>query len=510
MSAAAHPWAERSSHVALLTPTGRDADVTAHVLGREGLRTQAFASMDELCDAMSQGIGAVLVAEEALVARARDKLLETLGEQPAWSSIPVVVLTGEGELSGQIPRGLQAMASKANVTLLERPVRVATLLTTLRSALQDRQRQFDLRDQLAERHRREQALVESESRLRDAVNAVPYPMMLHTEDGQIVQLSGAWQRLTGYSASELRTTDDWSRRALDRAGAELPEDEWTVRTRAGDCRNWDVHSVPLGALPDGRRLQLTAAVDVTDYRELLESEREARDAAESANKAKAEFLAMMSHELRTPLNAIAGYSELLAMGVRGPVNDAQLEDLRRIDRNQRHLLSLINDILNYAKIEAGHVEFDLTPVRVRDLLRSVEPLVAPQLDAKRIYYEDRSMECDVLVQTDPEKARQIVINVLSNAIKFTSPGGLIVAECEVRGDRACINITDSGMGIPADKLEAIFEPFVQVERHFSSNHEGTGLGLSISRDLARQMGGDLTAESAIGQGATFSFTLPLA
>ncbi|MDB4908620.1 MAG: sensor protein [Gemmatimonadetes bacterium] len=502
------PAVERSSAVALLTPTGRDADVAALVLGREGVETRACACIEDLCGAMEHGLGAVLVAEEALASRARDQLLRSLRAQPSWSSLPVVVLTGEGELSRQIPAGLQEIATQPNVTLLERPVRVATLLTSLRSALEDRRRQFDLRDQLVERQRREQALVESESRLRDAVDAVPYPMMLHTEDGEILQLSSAWLRLTGYPPRALRTIEDWTSRALD--GKPMAGDAWTVRTEGGELRSWDVHSVPLGALPDGRWLQLTAAVDVTDYRELLESEREARGAAESANKAKAEFLAMMSHELRTPLNAIAGYSELLAMGVRGPINDAQLEDLRRIDRNQRHLLSLINDILNYAKIEAGHVEFDLAPVRVRDILRSVEPLIAPQLDAKRIFYEDRGRECDAVVRTDEEKARQIVINVLSNAIKFTGPGGIIVAECRTTHDTACVTITDSGMGIPSDKLEAIFEPFVQVERGFSSSHEGTGLGLSISRDLARQMGGDLTAESALGEGATFSFTLPLA
>jgi signal transduction histidine kinase len=290
-----------------------------------------------------------------------------------------------------------------------------------------------------------------------------------------------------------------------------------VRTAAGEARTWDVHTVALAPLPDGRRLRLTAAVDVTAYRALVEREREARAQAEFANRAKTEFLAMMSHELRTPLNAIAGYAQLLALGVRGPVTDEQRMDLERIGRSQRHLLSLINDILNFAKIEAGHVVLEARRVPVRDVLRDVEPLVAPQLRAKSLRYEDGTTACDLVVHVDPEKMQQILLNLLSNAIKFTEPGGVIAIGCETGAAQdgaesgvAHVTVTDTGTGIPADKLGAIFEPFVQVERHFASAHEGTGLGLAISRDLARRMGGDLSARSTLGVGTTFTLTVPLA
>jgi signal transduction histidine kinase len=308
----------------------------------------------------------------------------------------VSTTTGAGELSRAIPRALQAIAARANVTLLERPVRVATMVTVLRAALRARQRQYDVRDHIEER------------------------------------------------------------------------------------------------------------------RTLLERERAARLQAEEANRAKSEFLAMMSHELRTPLNAIGGYTQLLEMGVRGPVTEEQRGDLERIERSQRHLLGLINDVLNFAKLEAGRVHFAIEPVAMRDVLLGVEALVLPQLRAKGLRYVDAGECRDAVVLADEEKARQVLINLLSNAIKFTQPGGEIRLACDADDAWVRTTVSDSGAGIPADRLDAIFEPFVQVDRGLTSRQEGTGLGLAISRDLARHMGGDLSAASVVGAGSTFTLTLPRA
>jgi signal transduction histidine kinase len=293
-------------------------------------------------------------------------------------------------------------------------------------------------------------------------------------------------------------------------GSSLPAAESSVRTANGDERIWGVHTVALAPLPDGRKLHLTAAVDVTAFRQLLERERFARQQAEDANRAKSDFLTMMSHELRTPLNAIGGYAQIMSMGIRGPLTEEQQLDLQRIDKSQRHLLSLINDILNFAKIEAGHVAFDIEPVPLRTLLRDVEPLLKPQLSAKSIQYADTVGECDALVLADEEKARQVLLNLLSNAIKFTPPQGSITVTCAVSDDAVAVTVRDSGIGIAVSKLQAIFEPFVQLARDYASPQEGTGLGLAISRDLARRMGGDLEVESELGRGAAFTLTLPRA
>jgi len=250
-----------------------------------------------------------------------------------------------------------------------------------------------------------------------------------------------------------------------------------------------------------------AAIAVDNAR-LHRAEADARKAAEAANLAKTQFLAVMSHELRTPLNAIAGYAELMRMGIRGPITPEQQDDLDRIKRSQRNLLSLINDVLNYAKLEAGHVEFDTKSVPLHDFLTDIESLVTPQLQGKGVRYEYSECDSELTVLADAEKMRQIVLNLLSNAIKFTPRGGLVSIDCETSGSMVNICVRDTGVGIPDDKIGAIFEPFIQLDRKLTSAHEGTGLGLAISRDLARGMGGELKVESKVGEGSKFTLDLP--
>jgi PAS domain S-box-containing protein len=241
---------------------------------------------------------------------------------------------------------------------------------------------------------------------------------------------------------------------------------------------------------------------------LYEAERSARSAAEAANRAKSEFLANMSHELRTPLNAIGGYADLLAAEIRGPVNDEQLADLERIKRSQHHLLSLINDILNFAKIEAGRVQMTPRDVSMNEVLGQLEALVGPQLLEKRLRYDYLCCDSSYTAYVDPDRLQQVLLNLLSNAVKFTPAGGAIMVECSPDGDAMVVQVSDTGVGIPADKLESVFEPFVQLDRARWSGMIGTGLGLAISRDLARAMGGDLTARSTVDEGSTFTLRVP--
>jgi len=234
---------------------------------------------------------------------------------------------------------------------------------------------------------------------------------------------------------------------------------------------------------------------------------EAATAADDANRAKSEFLAAMSHELRTPLNAVIGYAQLLDVGIHGPVTPEQRADLGRIQRSSQHLLGLITDILNYAKVESGHLQYDIEPTPVDQSLASVEELIAPLATAKQISYRF-STECPgVRVCADPEKLRQILVNLLSNAIRYTSQGGHVEVHCTADDKNVLIDVSDTGVGIPPDKLEAIFEPFVQVDRAYNGQRQGTGLGLAISRDLARGMGGDLTVRSELGTGSVFTVRL---
>jgi PAS domain S-box-containing protein len=244
---------------------------------------------------------------------------------------------------------------------------------------------------------------------------------------------------------------------------------------------------------------------------------QARGTAEAANAAKGQFLAVMSHELRTPLNAISGYVQLLEMGLHGPVTGEQRRALGRVDHAQRRLLGLINDVLNYARLESGRVEYEIAPVRVSDVVTDVRPMVEPQLAAKGLAFDVRLPEDagarPAVVWADREKLAQVLLNLLANAIKFTPPGGQVRVElAERRGgsgppECVCLAVTDTGIGIPASRLHTLFEPFVQVRADLTRTAEGTGLGLAISRDLARGMGGDLDVRSVEGEGSTFTVSL---
>ena len=236
----------------------------------------------------------------------------------------------------------------------------------------------------------------------------------------------------------------------------------------------------------------------------------ARSEAEKANRAKSDFLAVVSHELRTPLNAIDGYAELLELGVRGPITPAQRDDIHRIRRSQKHLLALINDMLNFARLDAGTVRYEISDFSLDDAIRDVEVVTSPQLEARELRFVRHNCDGGAMVHADREKVEQILVNLMTNAIKFTEPHGEITIECDANPQRVTIRVRDTGRGIPVDKLSAIFEPFVQVSRAANAPTEGVGLGLAISRDLSRAMGGDLAAESVVGQGSVFTLTLPAA
>jgi signal transduction histidine kinase len=261
---------------------------------------------------------------------------------------------------------------------------------------------------------------------------------------------------------------------------------------------------------------MTHAVDVTlQVKARLEREHRTRELeraradAERANTAKGEFLSGMSHDLRAPLNAVGGYAQLVLDGIYGPTTEKQREGMLRIMRAQQHLLAVIRDILDFARVEAGHVRLDITNVRLSDVLQAVCVMIEPQMAAKKLTYECKGGEENAVIRTDRERAVQILLNLLTNALKFTDSGSVKV-DCSANQDRVSINVRDTGRGIPADRVAQIFEPFVQVGRNSDEAHQGIGLGLAISRQLARKLGGDLCVESAAGVGSVFTLELPRA
>ena len=280
---------------------------------------------------------------------------------------------------------------------------------------------------------------------------------------------------------------------------------------------------------EGEPAQLVSLRDVTDRKLALDQarrlahEQAARAEAEAASHAKSEFLAMMSHELRTPLNAVVGYVDLLELGLAGPLTEQQRQQLGRIRASGRHLLGLVNEVLDLAKVEAGRLAVRREAAEAADTAATAAALILPQVGERGLtLVEQRESAEGTTYLGDEDRVRQVLLNLLSNAVKFTPAGGRVMLThglskepdkgARLSGAREWVvfRVIDTGIGIPPQKLGAIFDPFVQVESGHTRPRDGSGLGLTISRRLARLMGGDLTVRSTPGSGSTFSLWLPSA
>jgi PAS domain S-box-containing protein len=357
--------------------------------------------------------------------------------------------------------------------------------------------------------------VTTRSRFQNLLELSPQVVWFGRPDGQITYCNPYWYEYTGFSEKKtigygwtdaIHPEDREHVLSTLQAAVQAGKDfEVELRLRAKDgsyC--WFLKRARPGKDNSGKvDAWLGIAVDI-------EERKKAEQEAWAASQAKSEFLASMSHELRTPLNAIGGYAELLGMGVHGPLNAEQAQDIARIRRSNQHLLTLINDVLNFAKIDAGQAEYRLTAVPVDETLRDTESMIAPQILKKGLRYSYEGGDKSYSVLADPEKLQQIVLNLLSNAVKFTEPGGTITLSSERRGNCIEIHVADTGPGVPPEKLDRIFDAFVQVDRRLNQPVQGVGLGLAISQDLAQAMDGKVTVESVLGEGSTFTLSLPRA
>jgi signal transduction histidine kinase len=369
-----------------------------------------------------------------------------------------------------------------------------------------------MRRRVSDTHRRD--------RLRGIIERLPDGIVVVDGVGNIRFANPAAVRLFGRSSQELIGTpfgfpliigETTEIDIVQRAGADICYAELRV----------------VDAEWEDEQMKLVALRDVTDRKRAeerahqLTREREARLEAEAASQAKSEFLAIMSHELRTPLNAVLGYAELLELGISGPLTDGQREQLRRIGMSGRHLLGLVNEVLDLAKVEAGRLSVRSAPATAEEAVVSAIALIQPQAAARGLQLVVSPLPDPGPVYIgDDERVRQILVNLLSNAVKFTPPGGKVGVDvsttdkpdrtARLLGNRpyVCMGVKDSGVGIPENKLISIFDPFVQAESGHTRSTEGSGLGLTISRRLARLMGGDLTVKSAAGQGSEFILWLP--
>jgi PAS domain S-box-containing protein len=375
--------------------------------------------------------------------------------------------------------------------------------------------------------RAQEAIARSEARYRDLVSRAPLIVCELAPSGETLFVNEAVRTVLGHEPARLQGELWWSALAPDVGAGDAEEMRKTM-----EAANVTAFELPV-ATADGRvkwiawnsanrygsdgalESVVLFGVDVSARREAeesarkLESERVARAEAEAANRAKSEFLAMMSHELRTPLNAIAGYADLLLLGIRGPLTPEQTADLERIRRSQKHLLTLIDDVLSFARLEVGRLELHFSTVSILDVMRSTHSVTAPLLQSKKLAFHMVECSPSLTVWADRERTEQVLINLVTNAIKYTPEEGAVSIECEEHTDHVAIRVRDTGHGIPEGKMELIFEPFMQLADSAAGRQDGVGLGLAISRDLARAMHGEITVESVESQGSTFTFILPL-
>ncbi len=372
---------------------------------------------------------------------------------------------------------------------------------------------------------RKQAEIElqrSEERFRRAVLSAPLPIMIHSEDGEVLQISRAWTELTGYTHKDIPTVVKWleqtsNREAeaikahfsqLYRSTERVAEGEYEIFTKSGGRQIWEFSSSLLGKLPDNRRLGISMALNVTERIKTQKAMQQAKETAEYASRAKSDFLANMSHELRTPLNAIIGFAEILRDELVGSINPEQKECINDIRVSGQHLLEMINDILDLSKIEAGKMVLLLEKFSIVEAVEEVNAIITA-LAVKKDLNLTLTYNQDGTIEADRVKFKQIFYNLLSNAVKFTPEGGKVKTKLEVNETELCAQVMDTGIGISEADQAKLFAPFTQIDTSKSRRYGGTGLGLALTQRLIALHSGGISVRSQEGRGSSFTLRLPL-
>lgn len=397
----------------------------------------------------------------------------------------------------------------------------------LKKSLKERDRQLEeitaelkefnicLEEEINERTRTEEALRESESQFRHAIEASPVSIILYTEDGEITKISKAWTDITGYTLEDIPNIYK-----LDQIAEVLKEDEdddkafnfrdtqgdeiYTIKTKNGDTRFLDVYSSYIGKLQDGRNLYSKAAIDITEKMTLTE--------LREYDRIKTEFFSNISHELRTPINVIFSALQILEIKLKNHISQEASTDEYKYTKIMRQncyrLMRLINNIIDITKIDSGYYDVNKNNIDIVSLVENITLSVADYIENKGLsLIFDTDVE-EKVIACDAEKIERIILNLLSNAVKFTPEGGRINVNIEDCNENICIKVMDTGRGIPGDKLNFIFERFVQVDKSLTRDHEGSGIGLSLVKCLVELHDGTISVKSREGLGTEFIINFP--
>ena len=377
---------------------------------------------------------------------------------------------------------------------------------------------------LSDRQLYQRALNESDQRLRWALQQAPIPIMIHSDNGQIVELNRAWQEITGYSIEEIPTLEAWAavswdpskaRAMLERIysggeGLAASPVELSLRTKSGEKRRWLFYSAELGNMNQGRQARMISAMDLTERKAAEEERNRALAQAEAANRSKDHFLAILSHELRTPLNAILGWIFLMKQDSVKP--EVQKEGLTIIERNARAQSNLVADLLDISRIVAGKLRLEPRQFNFLFCLNSAMENVRPAASEKCVRLASKINSSGlpgIAMFGDPVRLEQVLLNLLVNAIKFTPSNGTVEVSIEVSDSLVRLTVTDTGIGIEPEFLPCLFDWFSQADESVRKNR-GLGLGLTISRHIVELHGGKISAISeGLGKGASFTIELPI-
>lgn len=492
--------------ILVLAPTARDADLAEVLFTRSSVQSQRCRDLAELIRELGEGAAAILVPEEALVASEGGQLAEWLRQQPPWSDLPVLVLARSGVDSTTIAR---AMEQLGNIVVIDRPTRAASLVSAARTALRARQRQYQLRDQLAERERN----LAAQAFLGAIVESSDDAIISKTLDGTILTWNAGAERLFGYTAEEVighpililippeRHAEE--RDLLDRLRrAERIEHFETVRV-AKDGRRIHV-SLSVSPVRDSSGAIIGASKVARD----ITQRKEVEAALVAADRKKDEFLAILAHELRNPLAPIQNSVSILRLSsAREPGRNRVLEIM---ERQVNVMVRLVDDLLEISRITRGKIELRLESVDLADVLTSAVDTCRSLLEAGRHAFQIELPAGPLRFVGDPVRLEQVFSNLLNNAAKYTEPGGQITLKaCRDQGSFA-VAVSDSGRGIAPELLPRVFDLFMQVERSPDRARGGLGIGLTLVRTLVEMHGGTVVAQSAgLGQGSTFVVRLPV-
>jgi PAS domain S-box-containing protein len=505
--------ADEELRILILAPIRNDARLSAHFLEQAGFAVAICKSLEELSDRVRRGCGALLLAEEALTDETVSELVTALAGQPSWSDLPLIMITPAGEAARVRPRCLAALNPVGNISIIERPVRPETLVSTCEVALRSRRRQYQVRDLLSERERLVANAVEQSRVFDTTLSSIADFAYTLDHEGRFIYANRALLNLWGLKLADAVGRNFWDLSYPPELAARLHQQIRHVFETGEVVRDETPYTSPTGV--DGFYEYIFSPVFGSDGTVTVvagstrdtSARRRNEEALREADRRKDEFLAMLAHELRNPLAAVANAASLLT----SPNGEDQNWAAGVIARQSGQLAHLIDDLLDVSRITTGKIRLRKEIIDVATILDRARDSAAPLVNARKHELLCSYSSGFMWVEADPTRLEQIVLNLLTNAAKYTPSGGRIELTARLASEEIQITVRDNGMGIPPDRMPEMFQLFAQGERSIARSEGGLGIGLTIVQKLVELHHGRIDAYSdGLNRGSTFTVCFPVA